>query len=127
METGRAEGQTKGDRVRYQIIIAGTQPGLYKHLKQTFAGDKTVEVILDRRRGERRKRVERYGPDRRRADRRLQPRIYDKLPLGGMMVIRRQHQENSGRKATRTGAGPLGLIQRDTTATDSPPQVTRTR
>ena len=41
--------------VRYLLIVARTEPDLWRYLKHNFAGDDKVEVVLDRRRGERRR------------------------------------------------------------------------
>lgn len=59
-----------GQRVRLRFIVAHDQLELWHRLKQDFSGDEEVEVILDRRRGERRQRRETHEPEQRRADRR---------------------------------------------------------
>jgi len=58
------------DRIRCLFIVARDQPNVWRFLKQDFAGDARVQVILDRRRGERRKHGQTHEPDRRQADRR---------------------------------------------------------
>lgn len=58
------------DSVRCLFIVARDQPDLWHHLRRDFAEDEEVRVILDRRRGERRKWVQTHEPERRRADRR---------------------------------------------------------
>ncbi|MGH7262805.1 MAG: hypothetical protein ACREH7_02620 [Candidatus Rokuibacteriota bacterium] len=55
---------------RYLIIVARDQPALCQYLAQNFAGDDKVQVLRDRRRGERRQRVEPHEPERRREGRR---------------------------------------------------------
>jgi hypothetical protein len=40
---------------RYVFVVAHDQPALYSHLANEFSGELGVEVILDRRRGERRR------------------------------------------------------------------------
>lgn len=59
-----------GNRTRCLFIVARNQPDLWQHLKRDFADDDQIQVIVDRRRGERRQRRELYGPERRRMDRR---------------------------------------------------------
>lgn len=56
--------------VQYLLIVAAKQPELWRYLTHNFAGDPKVEVILDRRWGERRQGIEKHEPERRRARRR---------------------------------------------------------
>jgi hypothetical protein len=55
---------------RLLYIVARRNQLVYASLKQTFANDPDVEVILDRRHGERRQRVSPEPVDRRERDRR---------------------------------------------------------
>ncbi len=57
---------------RYLFIVARERAQLFAHLQREFAGSADVEVLLDRRRGERRERLLPHEPDRRQADRRGQ-------------------------------------------------------
>ena len=41
---------------RLLFIVAGRRPEFYESLRRTFRGDDTVQVVLDRRRSERRTR-----------------------------------------------------------------------
>jgi hypothetical protein len=52
------------------IVVARDQVGLYDRIRRGLLGDKAVRVITDRRRTDRRLRLEVYIPDRRRAERR---------------------------------------------------------
>jgi hypothetical protein len=56
--------------VRDIVIVARDQPDLWKYLLQEFAGDEDVHVLLDRRQGERRQRVQGYESERRGVKRR---------------------------------------------------------
>ncbi len=78
------------DQVAKQLlIIARDRQKLYEYTKRAFAGNPTVEVVLDRRRGERRGSGERAGqPDRRRGDRRLALHIDNHLKALGWAVMR---------------------------------------
>lgn len=58
---------------RLFIIVRG-DPGLYDFIKRRWLGDERVEVIVNRRRAERRRRNVRPDVDRRRWDRRLDQR-----------------------------------------------------
>jgi hypothetical protein len=73
---------TRGDLPRWFIIVRRDRTGLYEHLRESYAGDGRVEVILDRRPAAtmplevNMRRAERRIGDRRMAasDRRLAPR-----------------------------------------------------
>jgi hypothetical protein len=56
--------------MRYRWIVSRNDPKLYEYLKHYFAGRADVDVILDRRQGERRQHAESSPTDRRRSDRR---------------------------------------------------------
>lgn len=73
--------------VRYLLIVVRNQPDLWRYLKDNFAGDEKVEVILDRRRGERRQRIQPHDPERRRADRR-RPSLDTDLRYRSSVIIR---------------------------------------
>lgn len=77
---------------RRLIIVARNQLPLCDYLRQQFAGDRDVELILDRRWRERRQRAQPYAWERRRADRR-QGSIRDAdLHTHGFAVIRRKSE-----------------------------------
>jgi len=59
---------------RLLFVVAQDRPDLYSYLTWHFSSEPGVQVILDRRRLERRERTERHDPDRRRGDRRQRPR-----------------------------------------------------
>src|SRR6266513_2893492 len=67
------------------MIVACNEVGLYSYVRREFAGD-NVEVVMDRRRGERRR--ERAVPDveQRQADRRAH-RVDDGLKAQGWVVV----------------------------------------
>ena len=58
------------------LIVPRDRPDLYEYLKRQFSGVENFEVLLDRRRGERRQRNISHEPDRRRGQRRRQPESY---------------------------------------------------
>jgi hypothetical protein len=75
-------------RVRKLVfVVAPGQRKLYESLRRTFAGDDTVEVILDRRTAERRQSRERSPADRRRADRRRRRGVEETLAARGFAVV----------------------------------------
>lgn len=55
---------------QWLFIVRRDQEALYAHLRQAFAGSRVVQVILDRRQGDRRRQAQPVGEDRRRGDRR---------------------------------------------------------
>ena len=59
------------NKVRCLFIVARDQPDLWHHLRRDFAEDEEVQVVLDRRRGERRQRVQAHDLERRQTGRRL--------------------------------------------------------
>jgi hypothetical protein len=76
---------------RLLFIVGSKRPDFYESLRRTFRGDDTVQIVLDRRRGERR------GPRRsgrrpttreqRGADRREQLEIQRQLRSRGYAVV----------------------------------------
>ena len=78
------------DQVAKQIlIVARDRQKMYEYTKRAFAGNPTVEVVLDRRRGERRSSGDRSGvQERRRRDRRLVLDIDNHLKALGWAVMR---------------------------------------
>ncbi|MBI1734829.1 MAG: hypothetical protein HYR51_06625 [Candidatus Rokubacteria bacterium] len=72
---------------RLVFVVAPGQRQLYESLTRTFAGDDSVQVVLDRRNGERRQRGERPPADRRRADRRRRRDVEEKLAARGYAVV----------------------------------------
>jgi len=77
--------------VRYLLIVARSQPDLWRYMEHNFAGDEKVEVILDRRRGERRQRAQAHEPERRQGERRRQPSLDKDLAYRFLVIVRQQH------------------------------------
>ena len=82
--------------VRYLLIVTRNQPDLWRYLKDNFAGDAKVEVILDRRLAERRQRVQPHDPERRQADRR-RPGLDNDLRYRSLVIARQPQGVLSGR------------------------------
>ena len=72
---------------RLLIIVSRTNPAQHTYLKHVF-GSQTEDVILDRRVGERRERLTRAVPERRRGERR-QRDISQDLQISGWALVRR--------------------------------------
>ena len=70
VQTRVLEAQPTANKVRCLFIVARDQADLWHYLKRDFAGEEEIQVILDRRRGERRQRLLSNQPERRRGNRR---------------------------------------------------------
>jgi len=70
------------------FIVARDRPDLYRYLSQTFADAENVQVIWDRRAGERRvASIEARRPERRRSDRRRSASVEQELRTVGYAFI----------------------------------------
>jgi hypothetical protein len=72
---------------RHLFLVSRREPRLYEYLVDRFRDDANVEVILDRRRGERRSRSGHQGPERRRADRRFRREIDAELQVRSHVIL----------------------------------------
>ena len=61
---------------KVMVIVPRTAPALFAYLKDKFAEDPTISVIMDRRTGERRGRRDAPAIERRRGDRRQADRAH---------------------------------------------------
>lgn len=75
---------------QYLCVVARDQPDLYYYVARNLSGDKAVEMLFDRRGGDRRGRLHVHQPERRRTDRRDQPGIEGDLRSIGFAIVRRQ-------------------------------------
>jgi hypothetical protein len=74
--------------VRYLVVAARNRQDLHDYLKRQFSGDDKVEILLDRRHGERRRRLDPHEPERRRGNRRTGPGTDDRLYYYGLIIVR---------------------------------------
>jgi hypothetical protein len=72
---------------RYLFVVSVQHPALYDHLLERFANDPNAEVILDRRRVERRQAEIAVPGERRRADRRQRPDVSGELRRRSVAVV----------------------------------------
>jgi hypothetical protein len=72
---------------RELFIVARDRADLYRYLSQTFADAENVEVIWDRREGERRRSSNGVALDRRRGDRRTRLSADEDLKSVGYVFI----------------------------------------
>jgi hypothetical protein len=74
---------------RYLFIVARDQPELCAHLQREFVHEEGVQVVLDRRRGDRRRlRATGRDGDRRRIERRAHPPIQHELNTLNFALVR---------------------------------------
>jgi hypothetical protein len=72
---------------RLIFVVSPGQRKLYESLRRTFASDGGVEVVLDRRRSERRRSGDHAGTDRRRSERRRRRDVEAQLAARGYAVV----------------------------------------
>lgn len=72
---------------RTLFVVSRHHPDLFAYLRERFATDTNVEVILDRRMAQRRQREVRPDSDRRRADRRSRPEVEMELKTRSHAII----------------------------------------
>ena len=74
---------------QHLFIVAWNRPDLWDYWKRWFSGVENVEVILDRRRGERRQPAQAHEPERRQVERRSPSGIDDELRSIGFAIVGR--------------------------------------
>jgi len=72
---------------KHLLVVARHRRELYEQVKRAFAGHESVEVILDRRAGERRQRKGASALDRRRRNRRSRSVIDEQLRTIGWSLV----------------------------------------
>ena len=76
---------------RFLFIVARQLPGVYEHLCEQFGGEPNVEIIMDRRKGERREPealAPAPGPERRQGERRRNGTVDEQLRVMGYAFVR---------------------------------------
>ena len=82
----RATGSV-GAPDRFLVIVSRRSSKLAGYLQNHFSGDATVQVVVDRRFGERRQQSASVHTDRRRADRRSRPHVDKELRLTSFAIV----------------------------------------
>src|SRR5207237_5970378 len=90
--------------VRYLFIVARNRPDMLEQVKERLRGDNRIEVIADRRYGERRRCDVPRQPDRRGADRRRPTTARDDLSVYPTLVVQKRVESYAElqQKATTT-------------------------
>lgn len=76
--------------IRYLFIVARTRPDILERVRERLHGDERIDVIVDRRYGERRRDTVPREPDRRTGDRRRPAKAWDDLSLFPTLVAQRR-------------------------------------
>ncbi|MGH7302446.1 MAG: hypothetical protein ACRELZ_04090 [Candidatus Rokuibacteriota bacterium] len=84
---GGAPTALTGSPDRFLFIVSRGNAKLAGYLQKHFAGDATVQVVVDRRHGQRRQQTADVGTDRRRADRRSRPHVDKELRLTSFAIV----------------------------------------
>ena len=91
--------------VRYYFVVARNNPDILARVQERLHGDPRIEVIADRRWGERRRLSAPRGPERRSGDRRRPTNVWNDLTIYPTLVAQR-HVESYAelqRKAESAG------------------------
>jgi len=84
---GRASTALTSPPDRFLFIVSRGNAKLASYLQNHFSGDATVQVVVDRRYGERRQQSADVTTDRRRADRRSRPHVDKDLRLTSFAIV----------------------------------------
>ena len=89
MSTHRTPHDTE-PAAQYLFIVARNRPDILERVKERLRGDRRIDVITDRRHGERRKSTNAGMPERRRHDRRRPTRHWDDLSVYPTLVVQKR-------------------------------------
>jgi hypothetical protein len=89
-ESGSPNVQSTGI-IRALVVVARDERDLWQSLTEHFSANEDVQVLLDRRQGERRQRVQTYERDRRGSDRRRPASIENDVCHRQYVIARPQH------------------------------------
>src|SRR5262245_52799986 len=90
MRSRQEQAEQEVTELGHLFIVARSQPDLYDFLSQELVGAEKIRVLLDRRRGEQRQRLDELTEERRRAERRREQLDQD-LRDWGFAVAPRRH------------------------------------
>jgi hypothetical protein len=80
---------------QYLFIVARDRPDLLARVRERLREDGRIDVIVDRRHGERRKAAAAQIPERRRADRRRPTRHWDDLSVYPTLVVQKRIESSA--------------------------------
>lgn len=94
-ETNSVRPPSVKDTVRSLIIVARDQQELWQALTCEFKDIPEIQILLDRRQGERRRVAQPVTQDRRGVQRRNLPRLEDDLRARKYVLVRPRHRRPS--------------------------------
>lgn len=80
---------TPDEGVRYLFIVARKNPEILARVQERLHGDPRIDVIADRRHGDRRRVTQPYAPERRHGDRRRPTSVWNDLTIYPTLVAQR--------------------------------------
>ncbi|PYN75118.1 MAG: hypothetical protein DMD96_29030 [Candidatus Rokuibacteriota bacterium] len=89
MRSWQEQAEKEVTELGHLFIVARSHPDLYDFLTQELSGAEKIKVLLDRRRGEQRQRLEEMTEERRRAERRREQLDQDLRDWGFAVASRR--------------------------------------
>ncbi len=93
------EFSTHRDSSMLLLIVARTEKALYDYQARRFAGHRRVEVILDRRYGERRRQPGPVGVERRRGERRKRANVDAEITAFGSVILPLNSEPSASRQS----------------------------
>src|SRR3989442_11447502 len=93
---------TGGRMSRLLFVVSRAEPKRYEYLRTAFAGEEAMEIVFDRRVGQRLRSPMPYEGDRRRGDRRAPDLSHELDPLRDALVTRHK----PGRRPHHRGRAP---------------------
>jgi len=100
--------------VRYLFIVARKNPDILARVEEHLHADPRIDVIADRRYGERRKRGVPHAPERRSGDRRRPTNVWNDLTIYPMLVAQRHVDSYADLERKLAGASSENHRLRDT-------------
>ena len=82
--------------IRCLFVVTQDQPDLWHRLRRDFREDPGIQVVLDRRKGERRQRAQTHEREQRRIDRRRHASVDNELRYRSFVIIHEQQGVLSG-------------------------------
>jgi len=101
---------------QYLFIVARDRPDILTRVRERLRDDVRIEVIVNRRHGERRRSAESQTPERRRADRRRSTRHWDDLSVYPTLVVQKRVESWAELQAKMLAAGHEAQALRDENA-----------
>jgi hypothetical protein len=97
----------------YLFIVARDRPDILTRVRERLRDDVRIEVIVDRRHGERRISASSRTPERRRADRRRPTRHWDDLSVYPTLVVQKRVESYAELQQKMIAAGREAQILRE--------------